>query len=583
MRRDRILYAAALFTILVASAASLLAAEGRVPVDSSSSAGLVRAALESELGGRSEVRDELLRQALARDPNYAPARWQSGFVRWDGQWLTPSEVASRAARDPLLAEYRKRRDAMVDRADDHRELATWCQNNKLIDLERVHWVKVLEFESTDEQALSALDLQWHDGYLLTHPQIERATTAALDQRKANKYWQPRVVKWRTAIDRGTPSQRDKAIAEMTAISDHHILPAFQAVCSINGQDTSPGLRQLVIETVSRMPEFEATLFLVRYALFTDSPELRQICVAALKKRSPPTYVPLLLAVVPKQIESQHAWMYLVDGTVIREHQFLLKDAYGYRFFRLIDEDVPIQPEMRLSNRGIWIAYRAAVAQQEAAAFTSDLEQRRIELTRRLGVICSQLEFLKKSPEDDWQQAWERYCEGYSPPSASLVRYSISHQTRSTVSCFPAGTPIVTIAGLSPIERLRPGDLVLAQNPQTGELAYKSVQRVTLRPASPLVKIRTGGETLLATRGHPFWVNDKGWVMAKQMQVGHLLHTPGGSVTIDELAEAPAREAYNLVVSDFNSYFVGDRQLLVHDNSPLLESDVRVPGLVTENN
>ncbi len=580
MRRDRILYAAAFFTILVASAASLLAAEGRVPVDSSSSAGLVQAALESELGGPSEVRSELLKQALSRDPDFAPARWQSGFVRWNGRWLTLDEVVQRAARDPLLGEYRKRRDAMVDRADDHRELAAWCHNNKLVDLERAHWVKVLEFESTDEQALSALDLQWYDGYLLTHPQIERAKTAALDQRKANKYWQPRVAKWRTAINRGTPSQRDKAIAEMTAISDHHVLPAFAAVCGVNGQDTSSGLREIVIETVSRMPEFEATLFLVRYALFTDSPELRQICVAALKKRSPHTYVPLLLAVIPKQIESQHLWTYLVDGTFIREHQFLFKDAYGYRHFRILDEDVPLQPGARF--HGFNLAFRAAVAQKEATAFTSHLEQRRIELTGRLGVICSQLEFLKKSPAGDWQEAWERYVESYSPPSASLIRYGGLYQTRATLSCFPAGTSIATIDGLRPIERLGPGDLVLAQNPQSGELAYKPVQRVTLRPASPLIRIRTGADILLATRGHPFWVNGKGWVMAKQLQVGDLLHAPGGSVTIDELGEAPAREAYNLVVSDFNSYFVGDRQLLVHDNSPLLESNVRAPGLVAEN-
>ncbi len=581
MRFARTGCSAALFALsVVALPVVTRAAEARLPVDTNSPAGLVRAALESELLGPSEVRGELLKQAIARDPNFAPARWQSGFVRWDGQWLTPSEVAQRAASDPLLAEYRKRRDAMVDKADDHRELAIWCHDSKLIDLERVHWVKVLEFESTDEQALSALDLQWHDGYLLTHPQIERATAAAFDQRKANKYWQPRVAKWRTAIDRGTPSQRDKAIAEMAAISDHHILPAFEAVCSVNGQDTSPELRQLVIETVSRMPEFEATLFLVRYALFTDSPELRQVCVAALKKRSPHIYVPLLLAVVPKQIESRHAWTYLVDGTFVRDHQFLLKDAYGYRFFRLIDEDVPINPRARLS--ATWIGLRPAVAQQETAAFTSELEDRRTELTRRLGVICSQLEFLKKSPEGDWQEAWERYCESYSPPSASLIRYSISHQTRKTFSCFPAGTPIGTIAGLRPIERLRPGDFVLAQSPQSGELAYKPVQRVTLRPASQQIRIRTGGETLSATRGHLFWLNDKGWALAKQLKVGDLLHTPNGSVVIDELAEAPAREAYNLVVGDFNSYFVGDRQLLVHDNSPLLESNVRVPGLVAEN-
>ena len=38
------------------------------------------------------------------------------------------------------------------------------------------------------------------------------------------------------------------------------------------------------------------------------------------------------------------------------------------------------------------------------------------------------------------------------------------------------------------------------------------------------------------------------------------------------------EAYNLVVSDFDTYFVGQQRLLVHDNLPLEETAVVVPGL-----
>ena len=39
-----------------------------------------------------------------------------------------------------------------------------------------------------------------------------------------------------------------------------------------------------------------------------------------------------------------------------------------------------------------------------------------------------------------------------------------------------------------------------------------------------------------------------------------------------------REAYNLVVVDFDTYFVGDKRILVHDNQPLAETAAAVPGL-----
>jgi hypothetical protein len=67
-------------------------------------------------------------------------------------------------------------------------------------------------------------------------------------------------------------------------------------------------------------------------------------------------------------------------------------------------------------------------------------------------------------------------------------------------------------------------------------------------------------------------------MAKQLVVGQLLHTPNGSIKIERLGEKPAQEAYNLVVSDFGTYFVGESQVLVHDNLPLSETAVLVPGL-----
>src|SRR5262249_22981520 len=71
--------------------------------------GLVQEALESELSGPSDQRSQLLNQALALDPQFAPARWQAGFVRLGDEWTSVDKVPARFADDDQLAAYRTRR------------------------------------------------------------------------------------------------------------------------------------------------------------------------------------------------------------------------------------------------------------------------------------------------------------------------------------------------------------------------------------------------------------------------------------------------------------------------------------------
>jgi hypothetical protein len=68
-------------------------------------------------------------------------------------------------------------------------------------------------------------------------------------------------------------------------------------------------------------------------------------------------------------------------------------------------------------------------------------------------------------------------------------------------------------------------------------------------------------------------------MAKQLQSPAVLHGLGGALPLESAADGDDAEAYNLVVADFHTYFVGKNRVLVHDNSaprPLLGP---VPGLV----
>jgi Pretoxin HINT domain len=149
------------------------------------------------------------------------------------------------------------------------------------------------------------------------------------------------------------------------------------------------------------------------------------------------------------------------------------------------------------------------------------------------------------------------------------------------SCFVAGTSVWTKTGQRPIESLQIGDLVLAQNVDTGELAYKPVTGRTVRPPSPILKLSLDGEELLTTRGHPFWVAGVGWRMAKELGDAAVLHAVTGSTLLAAVEPAGELEAHNLVVADFNTYFVGESGVLVHDNTPRRPTQARLPGLAAK--
>jgi len=133
----------------------------------------------------------------------------------------------------------------------------------------------------------------------------------------------------------------------------------------------------------------------------------------------------------------------------------------------------------------------------------------------------------------------------------------------------------------PIETIEPGDLVLAEDVKSGELKYQPVVARTVRPPGPIVKLSIEDEQILATKGHPFWITGAGWRMAKEVTKGELLHGISGSTAICKIESAEDAEAYNLVVADMNTYFVGTHGILVHDNTPRQPTRAAVPGLAAK--
>ncbi len=628
-----LLLGALLLGALLLGAGTSRAAEFKLPSTDATPAELVNAALRSELDGPSDVRRSLLERALELDPNCAPARWQSGYVRWDDEWLTLEEVAARAAGDKRLVEYRQRRDAMIDTADEHRALAIWCKKRQLSEESRIHWAKVLEFDPADAEALAALGLQLHEGRLLTKEQIVEAKQQASQRLQAMKRWQPQMLKWRKAIALGSGKDYEAAREALRELTEIEAIGALEATFAVNASDeNADALNFYLIETVGRMQTSEATLVLLRRALQADSQTVRTAACAELKKRPMHVYVPQLIAALPPKIRAKSEIYLLPNGMVIGERDYILQGPRGELSTRYVSSIFPAD-----ASAAFAVSARAAAREAHDAQVFQDIANRNIQSANQLRnrikyAFVHAAGFTESASETDWEQQYYSYYETYYSRATATNRYAnqigfrnesyftlprvvdegfehlkptpeqIAAQEKARAdwqrrytqfrgtpkdprwdliggnSCFPANTLVLTTSGLVSIERIRVGDFVVAQDPATGELTRGIVQATTLRPAAPLVKLTLGSHSLSATRGHPFWVNGRGWTMAKHLQVGQILHGIDGAVRIDAIEALPPREAYNLVVGEFGTYFVGQQPVLVHDNSPLAETTVLVPGL-----
>ncbi len=582
----RVLRAAA-FALALFVGSAICRADAKLPDANVRPADLVKAALESELDGPSETRKSLLDDALKLDPNFAPARWQSGFVRWDGEWLKSDEIAKIAASDETLLAYRNERDILLYARDGHRQLAKWCHKHKLTAEERIHWAKVLELDPRDSEALNGLGLQLYEGRLLSRNQIERAKAQAGDRLRAMRTWQPRLVKWRRAIEHGSPKQADEALRNLHELKDPEVLPALEIVFPVNVDlAKSTQLKLYLVEAVAEMPRPEATQWLLRQALLSNSEKVIAAAADALKERPMHAYVPQLIAAMPDNLKTQLHVHVMPNGSVVPALELILEGqqfdvSMMYEAF-VSAADVAQASSIRTqtpATPGRWITTIDEKVQTSRQA--TDPLRKRIEfvLERTTG-------FARVDDPSLWMKQFNDYQGLYTPdvPKPKYTRYptdTVYAQYRSpSQSCFPAGTPVLTIYGPRPIEQIQIGDRVLSQDIDSGELIYKPVQATTLRPPTPMVQLTIGSESIRATLGHPFWVIGKGWQMAKHLKVGDSLYAANGAVSIDNVEESTPDKAYNLVVSDFHDYFVGESKFLVHDNSPSLETSAREPGLAT---
>ncbi|MCU0981384.1 MAG: polymorphic toxin-type HINT domain-containing protein, partial [Pirellulaceae bacterium] len=510
---------------------------------------------------------------------------------------------------PLLGRYRQTRADCVARMAPsavHLTMARWCREHKLPDRERFHWLNVLEYSPNDAEALDALRLVWHEEQLIGRDEVAELQAA----RRATHKWTARLKELAPRLKRsGDAGQDTAAWDQFRSISDPAAVPALESVIAPRSEPL--GLE--VVTLLGKMRSHVAAASLIR---LTDSPfeAVRAAALAELKRRPLHQSVPHVLAGMrwPVHLEQDlrvgplgdvhyestvttegpqaKAIVRTTASTVFSDTPFVSvsSSGAGRNVYKSVQVSGPT-PYQRYVNR--WRIANAYGQQAQASRESADAYNREAE-KRNLAASRLFYELVGEDPGPDPQRCldwWLHYNEFEKTGDKPVYTRDYDHPryvqdgpvirvTYSYMSCFARGTLIWTENALTPVEQVQPGDLVLSQDPDTGELAYKPVLQTTLRPPSPQRRICVEDEEIAATLGHPFWGSGDGWRMAKELKSGQRLHALDGSWPIRQVDELPDAEAYNLVVDDFHTYFVGRLGLLVHDNNFRRPTTAVLPGL-----
>lgn len=554
---------------------------------------LVRQALDADLSGRSAERSSLLRQALDQSPLYAPARWHNGELLLGEQWLPVRQVQQRIAAERALSEYRQLRDQSDGSVAAHSALARFCRKQQWKDREEFHWYNVLRLQPKNREAIAALQLQQYRGQWLTANEIALYKDDVRRAEEALAHWQPILEEAEAAIDAADTPAREKAVAQLRGVRDAAALPALAQSLPNAGEAYSLA----VIGALAGIEEQSATEVLTWQALASPYEGVRQAAIDELKTRNWHSFIPLLMSSLSSPLELTYYVNAITPGDIKYGYQVLrdgptsqtaFSSSTSHTVFRTSTMPVeahPVYAKARALQVRAAAKSREVVTQQVSAAnAVTNWQNER---------ICAVLEQTTGQTHMATSQAWwkwweehnELFVEEQKPVRSRRVYRHFSLAIRDALpepprsrsplppgdptrkrSCFVPGTLVWTEAGLEPIERIRPGDRVLSQDSDTGELSLRFVQETTVRPASPTRRVRVDQDVILSTLGHPFWAVGKGWRMAKELEADDRLYTLEGSAKIDELQDGPDWEAYNLVVEGFGTYFVGQTGLLVRDNN-----------------
>jgi Pretoxin HINT domain len=575
----------------------------------------VRMALWCERHGLSSERLKHLTIAVLTDPAHVRARGLLGLVAFRGRWQLPGQIREELQVDEAssasLAEYRARRARMRNSADAHLKIANWCEEHGLAPEATAHLTVATQLDPGLDAAWKKLGYRKHGSRWITDLQLAEWKAESEARTKADKYWTTRLARLRSGLE--DEATRADAAMTLQGITDPGAVPSVWAIFA--GGNTSH--QPLAVQLFGQIDSPRSTRALMVLAVANESGEVRAKSIETLRRRDSSEIAPFLLGLLANRERHRapilyHYLLQPVGWDAIGSIGYLFVRGPFYDMFRTytVDESFRVSP--------MGVASLTTSMPEYARRIMSQRQQQVSDLFATIGRILSECEGEIPAPEFDDEmmdkfatriidvlsqihgrylgkdvEVWRKWSAeelGYVyEPTAPFARLDLTlsddkptfFSTNVHLSCFAAGTPVHTLAGLRPIESVQIGDQVLTQDPRTAELSYQPVLAAVQNKPDRLVEINLGGEVIRATAIHRFWKAGQGWVPVRDLKSGDSLRALGGIAEVKSVRRGQSQPVFNLKVMQAQSFFVGERGMLVHDNSavePALQPFDLVAGL-----
>jgi hypothetical protein len=588
--------------------------------------GHVRLALWCEAHGLSAERIKHLAAAVLTDPGHAAARGLMGLVAFGGRWSRPEQLAARVKADEALtarlAAYNARRARTGESADAQWKLALWCQEQGLEPEAQAHLSAVVRLDPGREAAWKRLGYRKHKGRWMTDAQVAAEKADREAQARADKTWGPKLESWRRIYRK--PQTRRQGEALLATVNDPRAVGAvWRTFTGAEGDDDD---LTMAVQILGRLDTPGSSRGLAVLSVAAASPEVRRKAAETLKRRDPRDFLGGLIALFGKPtrffakpvgvdgvgspgflaVEGPDA-VYQTVFTVDESLGISLPPAPGTLVPPLTVTPTPSAPPSAagspqvaailnnarrsggtplLSSAGVEAAARAELdymmrvgqQNQNIARGAQTLAARNAEIRAWNDAAGQALYQITGQDFGPNPKAWLKWWadqqglvyETAEPPTVDEYE-TVGPKPVVTVdwvhvSCFAAGTPVLTIDGSKPIERVQVGDRLLAQDVRTGRVELQPVVAVHHNPPSATLRLDLGGETVVATGIHRFWKAGTGWVMARDLKIGDRVRTVGGLATVGAVEPDATQPVFNLEVAHDRTFFVGKTGALVHDNS-----------------
>jgi hypothetical protein len=262
----------------------------------------LKLALWCEAHGLTAERAKHLALAVLKDPNNASARGLLGLMTYRGKWETPDAVSARIKADEALtaklAEYNTRRDelqkkedalrpasapgkpdnvmagyrqkrlAAVKLAPEHVKLGMWCETHGLKAEAQAHFTQAVVLDPYREAAWKHLGYVKHNGRWLSREQVAADRKEEAAQRRADRYWEPLLKKWRELLR--DDQIRERGQTELASVTDPRAVPSISKVFSEGGEPD----QQRAVQILGQVEGAAASRALARLAVSGPSHVVR---------------------------------------------------------------------------------------------------------------------------------------------------------------------------------------------------------------------------------------------------------------------------------------------------------------------